>query len=47
MKIKDLSTAGKIYLGCCPGTDMRTGLSRRNGGRCCGRRVCCFFGTAE
>ena len=43
MKIKDLSMLGKIYLGWSSGMEILTGLSRLKGGRCCGRRVCCFF----
>lgn len=45
MKMNDRSTDGKIYLGGFEGRDTRTGLSRRRGGRCCGKRVCCFTGT--
>jgi hypothetical protein len=43
MKIKDLSTLGKMYLGWSSGMEILTGLSRLRGGRCCGRSVCCFF----
>jgi hypothetical protein len=43
MKIKDLSTLGKMYLGWSSGMEILTGLSRLSGGRCCGRSVCCFF----
>lgn len=43
--MNDRSVAGKMYLGDCPGRDIRTGLSRRSGGRCCGRRVYCRLGT--
>lgn len=46
MKTKDRAIAGKIYLAVSPGTDILTGLSRRRGGRCSGRRVYCFFSTA-
>lgn len=33
MNMKDLSAAGYIYLGSQAGKDIRTGLSRRSGGR--------------
>lgn len=45
--MKDRSVDGKMYFGGWPGREIRTGLSRRRGGRCSGKRVCCFFGTAE
>lgn len=45
--MKDRSVEGKMYLGGWPGSEMRTGLSRRSGGRCWGSRVCCLFGTVE
>ena len=43
MKMNDLSTLGKMYRGWSLGKEILTGLSRLRGGRCCGRRVCCFF----
>ena len=45
MKMNDRSTVGKIYRGADGGSEMRTGLSRRSGGRCFGKRVCDLMGT--
>jgi len=39
MNMNDLSELGKIYLGCSSGMEIRTGLSLRRGGRCCGNKV--------
>ena len=39
IKINDRSTAGNMYLGGVSGNEIRTGLSRRSGGRWSGRRV--------
>ena len=41
MKMNDLSTDGKMYRGGCSGSEMRTGLSRRNGGRWLGSFAYC------
>lgn len=45
--MNDRSVDGNMYFGGWPGREIRTGLSRRRGGRCSGKRVCCFFATAE
>lgn len=45
MKIKDLSVAGKMYRGEKLGNEMRTGLSRLNGGRWSGNFVYCLICT--
>jgi len=45
MKMNERSVVGKMYRGGAGGNDIRTGLSRRRGGRWFGRRVCCFMGT--
>ena len=45
MNMKERSLLGKTYRAIWSGRDTRTGLSRRKGGRCCGRRVCSFLGT--
>lgn len=42
--MKDRSIAGNMYLGGAFGSDMRTGLSRRRGGRWSGSFVYCFTG---
>ncbi len=47
MKMNDRSVDGKMYRMGMSGKDMRTGLSRRSGGRWWGRRVCLFKGTDE
>jgi hypothetical protein len=45
IKMNDRSVVGNIYRGGAGGSEMRTGLSRRRGGRWFGRRVCCLMGT--
>ena len=47
MNMKDRSIDGKIYRIGISGKDIRTGLSRRSGGRWWGSRVCWLTGTAE
>lgn len=47
MNMKDLSIAGNMYRGGASGSDIRTGLSRRRGGRWSGSFVYCFTATPE
>lgn len=42
IKMNDRSVAGKMYFGGWSGREMRTGLSRRRGGRWSGSLVYCF-----
>ena len=45
--MKDRSVAGKMYRGGCSGSEIRTGLSLRRGGRWSGSFVCFLCGTSE
>lgn len=45
--MNDRSVLGKMYRGCWSGSETLTGLSRLNGGLCCGNNVCLFFATSS